>query len=191
MRQFKTGDKVRFRQDGEFGNMNKYMYANNVMLDREYEVIDITGGVARIISYGLYFDVPLGCLELVPEPQPKLDNIKVGDWVELAYGIVAQLTSPPNDNRMFASLYDVHGKWQGCVWADSGKNTHIIRILSPKEVIMDFSSGISGTIEKDESTESIWVRRCWLDPVARIWLNHLDPQTRAKVESILKAQEEE
>ena len=198
MKQFKTGDKVRFRQNGVFGNMNKYMYANNVMLDREYEVIDITGRVARIIGYNLYFDIPYDCLELIPEPQSKFANIKVGDWVEHLNGthlLVTATEEPVNiksphikdrtpkfrcNNRNTYSVFD-----GSCIHDED----RIVRILSPKKVIVDFGSGIAGTIER--RADSICVFNKCGKLVAWIYLSLLDPETRAKVESIIKAQEEE
>lgn len=197
-KKFEIGQKVMFRQNGEFGNMNKYMYATYMLEpEKQYTVIDATTHIVRIWINGLYFDTPIDCLELIPEPQPKFANIKVGDWVEGESenrGIVHREVSDVSSDAFaigtkcdgYVYWYDFNGN---CVTMLKGFKP--IRILSHKEVVVDFGSGIKGTIEKasDYAYFLVWHSKNDCD-YSMIKLAALDHKTRAKVESIIKAQEE-
>jgi len=134
--------------------------------------------------------------EPVPEPQPKFANIKKGDWVEVANGkLFSHIQVSALDNYKGDDIIVLTDDSE---FYKDGTTVHpdniIVRILSPEEVIVDFGSGIKGTVRS--ASESIYDAGifyvellCEIDMA--VPLMTLDPETRAKVESLLKAQEEE
>lgn len=185
MKKFKIGQKVTFIQDGKIGNMNKVLYDHN-RFDIIYEVIAQCDGITRISSNGLDFDVPETCIEPVPEPPPKFANIKVGDWVEWIYdGNVTQSEFMGFDMCHLYRIRELGSTTSHCV-----SECLITRILSPKEVIVDFGSGIKGTVRRSGLSGLCVVTSKNGELVAWVKLSLLDPQVRAIVESLLKAQEE-
>ena len=201
MSKFKIGDKVRFRRDGDIGILNQSMGFNlyvdytvtGLSCRGEHNLYDLSCGEHLRLLF-----IPEVQLEPTTEPQSKFANIKVGDWVEHLNGthlLVTATEEPVNiksphikdrtpkfrcNNRNTYSVFD-----GSCIHDED----RIVRILSPKKVIVDFGSGIAGTIER--RADSICVFNKCGKLVAWIYLSLLDPETRAKVESIIKAQEEE
>lgn len=201
MRQLKVGDKVHFRQDGEIGTLNQSMGFNlyvdytvtGLSYRGEHNLYNLSCGEHLRLLF-----IPEIQLEPAPEPQPKFANIKKGDWVEHLNGthlLITAMEEPVNiksphikdrtmkfkcNNRNTYSAFD------GSCIQDEDK---IVRILPPKEVIVDFGSGIRGTIRK--VSDYICVYDKCEELVACIYLSLLEPKTRAMVEQLIKAQEEE
>lgn len=195
----KIGDKVRFRQDGEIGKHNNDFMGERLLKD-EFTVVHVydCGNVELSYSGGRKkqdWVTPIQ-IELIPEPQPKFANIKKGDWVELRCGKNYQVKSV---DKVYFTLdgwgcdtnarYDFNGM---NLYTQFHGNDDIVKILSHKEVIVDFGSGIKGTVEKDSDTAYflVWHSKNYCDYSMIKW-SALDHATRTKVESILKAQEEE
>lgn len=196
MNKFSTGDKVRFRQDGEIGKHNGYFMGER-LLKNEFTIVHVydCGNVELSYSGGRKkqdWVTPIQ-IELIPEPQPKFANIKEGDWVELRCGKNYQVKSV---DKVYFTLdgwgcdtnarYDFNGN---NLYKELHGSNDIVKILSPKEVIVDFGSGIAGTIKR--RADSICVYDKCEELVACIYLSLLEPKTRAIVEENLKAQEEE
>lgn len=195
--QFKIGDKVRFRQNGEIGEHNELF---NVNFERDYLIDSIHSNGNTFV---LTLDGNKTCIvsrlqiEPVPEPQPKFANIKVGDWVELNcynshQGKVKEKFSSGIGELCGVRIHRINPSFTITGLSGEFYYDSITRILSPKEVIMDFSSGVKGTIEKasDYAYFLVWHSKNDCD-YSMIKLAALDHKTRAKVESIINAQEEE
>jgi hypothetical protein len=123
--------------------------------------------------------------EIKPEPQ-----YKVGDWVETNKQHHVEITEFP------AKHYNIESKVYECYNLSSNKRhlieeREIVRKLSHSEVILDFGSGIKGTIVGCSNVMPIVKVFNGVDWIASIMITALDTQTRELVESLLKAQEEE
>ena len=192
MNKFKIGDKVRFRQDGEIGEHNELF---NVNFERDYLIDSIHSNGNTFV---LTLDGNKTCIvsrlqiEPVPEPQPKFANIKVGDWVDLRCGKNYQVKSV--DKSYFTldgwgcdanARYDFNGN---NLYKEFRGSNDIVKILSPKEVVVDFGSWIVGTIKKDGNLVTVSDKSGIV--IAWILISSLNCEIKEKVEQLLKAQEE-
>ena len=113
--------------------------------------------------------------EIEPQPEPAF---KVRDWVEYK-GKQYRISAFGGGDMMF---------FENAIFALTPP--YPVRKLDPSEVIVDFGSGIKGTIKRYHGEQ---VRVYDKDGInfASIAISFLDASTRSLVESLLKAQEEQ
>ena len=126
--------------------------------------------------------------EIYKEPEPEY---KVGDWVEVEC-----------QNKLYhKQVLFVTEERVGFEFSETtpsvcfdGTPSHIfkfIRKLDPSEVVLDFGSGIKGTIVGCSNVMPIVKVLNGVDWIASIMITALDAPTLEIVESLLKAQDEE
>ena len=125
--------------------------------------------------------------QIYDEPKPKSKNIIhgyiPGDWVEFinarGHKLQGKYLSNACDHAFIVRVRDTTHNTRCVVPV-----TKIIRKLDPSEVVLDFGSGISGTIKRwDSTTFHIFHGN---SKFSKIHIDALDTETRELVESLLR-----